>query len=310
MVADVSVIIPFYNRERYVGEAIQSVLAQTLQPLEIIIVNDGSNESARRHLEQYSGRCVIVDLPSRVGAAAARNEGIKSARGRYTAFLDDDDLWLPEKLALQRRFMDEYPDCALVHSAAWSFASDRPDFLCACDWPMPLTLARALTHDHWVILPTVLVRTEVIRTLGGFDSRFVGSEDHDFTIRCCAAGYHIDGIREPLIRFRREGHQSITRGRWRMFRKHVLLCWKHRELYIRAYGIRGIVSFLLATLHIAAFRTRYVDGAVRFLMRIFSVRYETKPGYRDPVRSTASDVGYEEEAVGLAAAHNARKSQA
>src|SRR5262249_24363765 len=143
-----------------------------------------------------------------------------------------------------------------------------------------------------------------------FDTRFVGSEDHDFTIRCCAAGYHIDGIREPLIRFRREGHQSLTRGHWRMFRTHVLLCWKHRELYNRAYGIRGIVSFLLATLHIAAFRTRYVDGAVRFLMQIFSVRYETKPGYRDPVRSTASDVGYEEVANALAAAHDARNSQA
>jgi teichuronic acid biosynthesis glycosyltransferase TuaG len=282
---DISVIIPYFNREQYIDQAVQSVLAQTLPPLEIIIVNDGSREASRRYLDRYAQTCVVVDLPTTRGASAARNEGIHRARGRYIGFLDDDDIWLPEKLAIQRRYMDEHPECAIAHSAAWSFASDRTDFLCSCDWPAPLTLAQALTHDHWVILPTMLARSDVLRALGGFDTKFRGSEDHDLTIRCAAAGYRIEGISEPLVRFRRDGHQSLTRRRWQMFLTHIRLTWKHRRHYHRAYGIRGMVSFLLATLHIAASQTRYVDGAVRRLLRIFKVEYRNRPGYRDPVLS-------------------------
>ena len=287
--ADISVIIPFFNRQQYVDQAVHSVVNQTLQPLEIILVNDGSQPSARLYLDRYQGRCVIVDLPKTVGASAARNEGIRRARGQYIAFLDDDDVWLPEKLEIQRRHMEEHPECAIVHSAAWSFASGREDALCACDWPAPLTLAQALTHDHWVILPTMMVRAEVFRKVGAFDTGFRVSEDHDFTIRCCAAGYRIDGISEPLTRFRREGHTSLTRRQWRMFLTHIRLTWKHRGLYQRAYGYRGMVSFLLATFRMAAIQTRYVDGVVRRLLRVIPLKYEQKPDYRDPVFSGAAE---------------------
>ena len=84
--SDISVVIPYCNREQYIDEAIQSVLAQTLQPLEIIIVNDCSRESSRRYLDRYAGVCSIVDLPVNIGLAAARNEGIRRARGQFIAF--------------------------------------------------------------------------------------------------------------------------------------------------------------------------------------------------------------------------------
>jgi glycosyltransferase involved in cell wall biosynthesis len=277
--SDVSVIIPYFNREQYIDQAVQSVLNQTLQPLEIIIVNDGSRASARRYLDRHSQRCRIVDLPTTQGASQARNEGVRRARGSYIAFLDDDDIWLPQKLELQRAYMAEHPECSVVHSAAWAFSSDRPDFLCACDWPMPLTLAQALTHDHWVILPTVLIRTEVIRALGAFDTKFAGSEDHDLVIRCCAAGYRIEGIPEPLVRFRREGHPSLTKRQWQIFRTHLRLAWKHKVLYYRVYGLRGLLSFLLSSLRMASSKTRYIDGAVRFLLRFVAVKWQVKPGY-------------------------------
>jgi teichuronic acid biosynthesis glycosyltransferase TuaG len=283
--SDISVVIPYYNREQYIDQAIQSVLAQTLKPLEIIIVNDCSRESSRLYLDHYAESCVIVDLPARVGAGQARNEGIRRARGRLIAFLDDDDLWLADKLEVQCRYMEQHPECAAVHSAAWSFSSDKPDVLCPCDWPPPLTLAQALTHDHWVILPTLLIRADAIRALGGFDVRFRGSEDHDFTIRCCATGYRIEGIREPLVRFRRQGQESLTKRHWQMYLTHIKLCWRHRALYHRVYGLRGMVSFLLATLHIASSKTRYVDGSVRFLLRFIDVEYEVKRNYQEPVAS-------------------------
>lgn len=278
---DITVIIPFLNRQQYVDQAIQSVLNQTLRPLEIILVNDGSQPSARRYLDRYDSRCRIIDLPKTVGASAARNEAIRRARGRYIAFLDDDDVWLPQKLEIQRRHMEKHPECAVVHSAAWSFSSDREDALCACDWPPPLTMAQALTHNHWVILPTMMVRTDVFRKIGAFDVSFRGSEDHDFTIRCCSAGYRIHGISEPLTRFRREGQESLTKRHWQIFLTHLQLCWKHKSLYYRAYGIRGFADFVLSSLRMASSKTRYVDGAVRFLFRFVSVKWKIRADYDD-----------------------------
>jgi glycosyltransferase involved in cell wall biosynthesis len=281
--SDISVIIPYFNRQQYVDQAIESVLGQTLRPLEIILVNDGSAWSARRFLDRYSDICTIVDLPNTVGASAARNEGIRRARGRYIAFLDDDDIWLPKKLEIQRRYMEEHPQCALVHSAATSFSSDGPDTLWKCDWPAPLTLAQALTHDHWIILPTVLARADVLRKIRAFDTKFRGSEDHDLVIRCTAAGYRIEGMPYVLVRFRREGHRSLTRRQWRMFFTHVRLVWKHRKLYWNAYGVKGMITFLFATLRIAARQTRYVDGAVRRILAEVELKYQQRAEYRDPV---------------------------
>lgn len=281
--SDISVVIPYYNREQYIDQAIQSVLAQTLKPLEIIVVNDCSRESSRRYLDRYADVCTIVDVPKNVGSAEARNVGVRHARGQFVAFLDDDDLWLPQKLELQRNYLNEHPDCAAVHSAAWAFFSVIPGFLLRCDWSGPIQLAQALTHDHWVIIPTTLIRTDVIRAIGGFDARFRECEDRDFIIRCCAAGYKIEGIAEPLVRIRREDHQRLTRRYWRMYWMDIKMCWKHRSFYYRAYGIRGFVSFLLEKLHIASAFTPYLDGGVRLLIRLLKVKYRVRPGYRDPV---------------------------
>jgi glycosyltransferase involved in cell wall biosynthesis len=280
---DVSVVIPYYNREKYIDQAVQSVLAQTLKPLEVIIVNDCSRESSRRYLDRYAETCRIVDLDPNVGLAAARNEGIRRARGRFVAFLDDDDVWLPKKLEVQRRHMDEHPECVAVHTAAWAFFLDQPDKLWSRDWPAPITLAQALTNDYCVLIPTTLIRSKAVGALGGFDSGFRECEDRDFVIRCCAAGYRIESISQPLARIRREGHESLTHNRWRIYRTDLKLCWKHRAFYFQAYGARGFLSFLLEKLRIASYDTRYIDRGVRLLLRLVKVKYQIRPGFREPV---------------------------
>jgi glycosyltransferase involved in cell wall biosynthesis len=287
--SDISVIIPFYNREQYVDEAIHSVLAQTLKPLEIIIVNDCSRESSRRYLDRYTEVCKIVDLPKNVGLAGSRNAGIRVARGKFIALLDDDDIWLPEKLEVQRRYMEEYPDCTVVHSSVSAFFTNFPDQVYGRFDSGPMTLAQALRDEYWAVPSTLMMRTEPIRAIGGFDVGYRECEDRDFLIRCCAAGYKVEGIREPLIRFRRTIHNSLSEQLWRMFRAHARIVWKHRKLYYRAYGIRGASNFVMVTLHMGSFQTRYVDGAVRFLLRLHGRKWVIKPGYRDPVQSSQED---------------------
>jgi glycosyltransferase involved in cell wall biosynthesis len=294
---DISVVIPFYNREEYIDQAVQSVLAQTLQPLEIIIVNDCSRESSRRYLDRYVDVCRIVDLPKNVGLAAARNAGIRQARGQFIALLDDDDIWLPRKLEVQHRYMIEHPECSSVHTAVWLFFSNRPDVRYKLFEPIPLSLAQALTHEQWVVPSTLLIRTRVVRDVGGFDPWFRENEDRDFVIRCCAAGCRIEGIDEPLARMRRESHNHLAGRPVRMYLAHVKLCWKHKALYYRVYGLRGILSFLLSSFYlvgdlylirkykVVSMKTRCVDRGMRLVRRFLKVRYPVRPDYQEPVSS-------------------------
>ena len=99
---DVSVIIPVYNGERYLAEAIGSVLTQTIQPREIIVVDDGSTDGSTAVAERFSGQVQLYRQKNR-GASSARNRGIEVSEGSFLAFLDADDLWLPDKLECQWR---------------------------------------------------------------------------------------------------------------------------------------------------------------------------------------------------------------
>jgi len=287
--SDISVIIPFYNRELYIDEAIRSVLAQTLKPLEIIIVNDCSRESSRRYLDRFADVCKIVDLHKNIGLAGSRNAGIRVARGKFIALLDDDDIWLPEKLEMQRKYLEERPECSVVHSAVCAFYSNHPDHVFGRFDSGPMPLAQALRDEYWAVPSTLMFRTSAIRAIDGFDVRFRECEDRDFLIRCCAAGYRVEGIPEPLIRLRRTLHGSLSEQNWTMFRAHFRVVWKHKTLYFRAYGLRGATNFLVATLHMASFRTRYVDGAVRLLLRLHGRNWVIRPGYRDPVQLWEQD---------------------
>ncbi len=282
---DISVVIPYYNREQFVDESVQSVLSQTLKPLEIIIVNDCSRESSRKYLDRYAGLCKIVDLTENVGLAGARNAGIRAARGQFIAFLDDDDIWLPQKLEAQRKYMDEHPECAVVHTAAWFFFRDGHEQFFKRFGEGPMMLAQALTNGYWAIIPTILVRSDVIRAVTGFDVNFRECEDRDFIIRCCAAGYWVEGISEPLARVRRQEQDGLTMDHWRIYRTDLRMCWKHKKYYLQAYGLKGIVNFVLEKIQWPSSRTPYVDGAVRLLFRFIKIEYWVKPGYRDPILS-------------------------
>ena len=297
-VADISVIIPFYNRETYIDEAVQSVLAQTLAPLEIIIVNDCSRESSRRCLDRYADVCKILDLPKNVGLAGARNAAIRVARGKFIALLDDDDIWLPEKLDVQYQYLLEHPECTGVHTAVWMLMADRPPECYKKFEAGPLPLYMALTHREWVIPSTVLIRTESARAIGNFDPWFRENEDRDFVVRCCAAGYHLEGIDQPLVKFRRTGHDHLAGRHMTMYRSHLKLCWKHRALYRRAFGLKGTLSFLLdsAYLVIGGYlwdirtkrRAKYLTGVMWRMHQLVRANYDLRPDYRDPVASRSS----------------------
>ena len=299
---DISVIIPFYNRETYIDEAVQSVLAQTLKPLEIIIVNDCSRESSRRYLERYKDVCTILDLPKNVGLAGSRNAGIRVARGKFIALLDDDDVWLPEKLEVQYRYLLEHPECAGVHTAVYLILSGYPDTRWKKFEPAPLPLSQALTHAQWVIPSTLMIRTPVVRAIGDFDRWYRESEDREFVIRCCAAGHQLVGIDEPLVRFRRTGHAHLAGDPRRMYISHMKVCWKHRGLYYRVFGLRGPFTFLQESAYLvfggvikdrelAWGRQTWLSAGMAWRIDQWrQVKYAVRPEFQDPITCEALGV--------------------
>jgi hypothetical protein len=115
----ISVIIPTYNSEEYIAEALNSVLQQTYNNIEVLLVDDASTDNTTEIIRQFAKndcRIILEKLPINSGTAIARNKGINSANGSFIAFLDADDMWLPNKLQLQLELMQE-KNCAVVFSS-------------------------------------------------------------------------------------------------------------------------------------------------------------------------------------------------
>ena len=120
-ISKVSVAIPTYNRAHYICETIDSVLVQTYKDYEIIVVDDGSTDNTREILKRYGGK-IKYFYQANQGQASAWNYAVSQSSGEYIAFLDDDDLWFPEKLERQVEVLDKNPDLGFVCSESYVFS--------------------------------------------------------------------------------------------------------------------------------------------------------------------------------------------
>ena len=118
----VSVIIPTYQYDSFIGEAIDSVLAQTYKDYELIVVDDGSIDRTREIISKYGSNINYIYQENK-GLAAARNTGIRATKGEYLSFLDADDAWLPNKLEVEVEFLDTHPVVGMVYSNYFYFGS-------------------------------------------------------------------------------------------------------------------------------------------------------------------------------------------
>ena len=206
----ISVIIPAYNRARELRNAIDSALAQTRLPIEVIVVDDGSTDETPEVLARYGDRIRVV-RQSNQGVAAARNAGIAIARGDLLAFLDSDDVWLPRKLELQAARFDADAELGLVHCGA-DFEGTGVNVDGLEGW----VASEILRLDRSVIVAHgsgVMVPRRVAEELGGFDARMRVSEDWDFCYRV-ATRYRIGFVAEALVLYARHAsglHRDIEK---------------------------------------------------------------------------------------------------
>ncbi len=184
----VSVILTTYNRADLVGRALKSVLAQTLADLEVIVVDDGSSDRTREVITQFADPRVHYIFQENRGLAGARNTGVRAARGAYIAFLDDDDEYLPTKLAQQVPALDAHPEYDVVYSDVYLCdAVGKPlrlvvDALGRGSLPTGMVL-EALVYGNFLVSNAPLVRRECFSEARLFDERLRMFEDWDFWVR-------------------------------------------------------------------------------------------------------------------------------
>jgi teichuronic acid biosynthesis glycosyltransferase TuaG len=228
----VSIITPAYNAEPYLIETVESVLNQTMGDFELLIVDDGSTDgtlSLAMELAQRDDRIDVTSGPNR-GPAAARNDAMRRARGRFFALLDSDDRWFPDYLSAQLRILDG-SDAAIVTVNAISSGGPHDGQPL---WPEQaglkrLTLLDVITHENWMCIMSIF-RRELVDRIGGFDPGFTGNEDYEFWLRAAQSGAVIIQNCEPHGWYRRrEGSLSsddrrMLDGILSVFRHVDVLC--------------------------------------------------------------------------------------
>jgi glycosyltransferase involved in cell wall biosynthesis len=195
----VSIIIPTYNSEEFISEALDSVKNQTFQDFEIIVVDDGSSDSTREIVKGHPTNPKLLEQKNS-GPASARNRGIGLAHGKYVAFLDADDLWCSTKLEKQIARFESDNTLGMVFTENYLFDS-RGTFLDSLDKAhllMKGVVAQNILHHSGVSTPTVMVRKSVLDEVGGFEESLRHAEDDNLWIRITAQ-YPVALIDEPLV---------------------------------------------------------------------------------------------------------------
>ncbi len=205
----VSIVIPTYNRSDLLKVALISCLEQTYRDFEVIVVDDGSTDDTKQMVESLNSEKVQYIYQENCGRSKARNNGIAQARGKYITFLDSDDIYLPQKLAVQVKTLDQNPAFGMVYSSAFNVDIDGEIH----PYVYPATASGniykeiALYLPLTICLPTVMARREVFEKVGVFDERQNRFEDTDMWRRI-SKQYKILAIEEPLCKIRyHEGNE-------------------------------------------------------------------------------------------------------
>lgn len=228
----ISVIMPAYNTARLIPAALDSVLQQSFQDFEIIVVNDGSPDTPELEevLAPLLQRIVYIKQENK-RAAGARNTAIRRAQGEFLAFLDSDDSWLPDHLSLQMQLFAEDPTLGLVYSNGFAFSdpASTQTFTDRCPSQGPATFEALIMERCQIPISTVVVRKNAVEKAGLFDEALTRCDDYDMWIRTAFHGAKIGYSRRVQARMNegRPGSLGTSDARmieayWRILEKAKL----------------------------------------------------------------------------------------
>jgi teichuronic acid biosynthesis glycosyltransferase TuaG len=255
----VSVVMPAFNTERYIAQAIRSVLGQTYPHWELIIVDDGSTDNTAGVVRTFKDPRIRYLFQSNAGQSAARNVAVRASNGPLLAFLDSDDLWMSNKLELQMKALIE-TKADLIYSNGFVFNEDE-----VMDVSTPFSDQKhAVTTPGWemfqylfntnrIAILSVLLRKPAFERALGFDEEFPSAmEDYDLWLRLAKNGALFHGMSEPLARYRIRA-QGSSRRKTNMLRGELAVMEKYRndpdvDKTVRVKRLRALYEATIAAL--------------------------------------------------------------
>lgn len=240
-----SVLMSTYGGETpaNLAASLESLCLQTVAPDEVVLVVDGAIDAGQEAVidrfaaDRRLGRLVVVRLAANGGLAAALNAGLCRCVGRYTLRMDSDDLCLSDRIELQLRYADSHPEIDVVSSWSEEFFEDGAVQLKVS----PVShdaVARALRWRNVLVHPTIMIRTETLRRVGGYRTRYARLEDYDLFVRLVLAGATFHVIPKVLVRVRSSIAQRTRRGGFRYFLDELRFrseCFRSGFLTARQY---------------------------------------------------------------------------
>ncbi len=217
----VTVVLPTYNRAKYLADAVQSILNQTFPDLELIVVDDGSTDETRSLLNGFTDARIKYIYQSQQGISAAMNTGITAASGRYIARLDSDDIWLPEMLAIQVSTLENRTELGLVYAKAQGMDANGNPLSETRGLPLRYfedSFKSMLYHDSTCNI-TVVVRSEYLEKAGRYDESLPVNEDWDMWLR--VARHCQFGFTDTVVARYRYHDDNITQKTSLHFSEHV-----------------------------------------------------------------------------------------
>lgn len=266
----VSVVITTYNQAQYIAETVLSALNQTYRHLEVIVVDDGSTDQTEARLAPFRERVALVRQENQ-GVAASRNTGVRSAKGELIAFLDGDDLWEPDKLAVQVAAYQAHPRSGLIAVDACTFSGTEVLRKSSLPWATILSagegeVSTGRFYDDLVRGPfifttsQVMIPARVLEAVGPSDGRFKFASDYDLYLRI-ASQYDITFVRQVLTRWRYLPTSASGPADFRRFRylaEDVAILKKH--LSITTSTSRRLVREIMQKKTFAASQDAYCRG--------------------------------------------------
>ena len=204
----ISVITPVYNCEKYLTQAIDSILNQTFTDFEFIIINDGSTDGSLAIIESYcqkDSRIKLINNLENLGFVRPLNQGLKSAQGKYIARFDGDDISLPTRLEKQFTFLEDNQDIFLIGGQGIVIDEDGIE-LTKISCPIQVDdVKRTLLKNNCLIHPSIMFRNKNVF----YREKFKAAEDYDLYLRLLSAGYKISNLSEVLVKYRQRSDSII-----------------------------------------------------------------------------------------------------
>ena len=288
----VIVIIPSYNREKYIRTTIDSTLSQTYGNIEVVVVDDGSTDRSREILESYGKRIRLLEHEERAnrGQSAAINLAMRSTGGEYVAILDSDDIWTVDKIEKQVDYLERHPDIGIVYGNGYAIDEDGKILykLIPPGHREENDPSRMLLECHFNIPSNALVRRSAFDRTGEFDETLRSSQDHDMAIRLLEVT-KAAFLDEPVWYYRRHPDTQSTKHTKRRWVNGFIILDKACRRHPYAWSVRrrrlAVLHFRLA--QCLASEREYLPAVKNFLLS----------GIFDPARAVKVLLGTEKDKV-------------